>query len=322
MGEAPNEDRPMGTNSPSTAVPGEAREISRPARSPAKVLWVSLRPRQWMKNLLVFVALLFSKNLFNPLLVGKAVLGFFCFCVISGGVYLMNDLKDLEMDRLHPVKRLRPLAAGKLSKDVAYWAAITLMGVGLALSVLLAVPFGVAVAIYLGVQITYVWWLKEVVILDVFCISAGFVLRAVAGGLVIAVHISSWLIVCTFMLALFLALAKRRHELTILKEEATSHRPSLKEYSFQLLDQMIVVVMASTLMSYTLYTLSDVTAKKFGTDNLKYTIPFVLYGILRYLYLVHKRELGGQPEMVLLTDKPLLISIALYVMTVGVILYF
>ena len=157
MGEAPNEDRPMGTNTPSTAVPSEAREISRPAGSSAKVLWVSIRPRQWMKNLLVFVALLFSKNLFNPLLVGKAVLGFFCFCVISGGVYLMNDLQDLEADQLHPVKRLRPLAAGNLSKDVAYWAAITLMGVGLGIGLLLAVPFGVAAALYICVQMAYGW---------------------------------------------------------------------------------------------------------------------------------------------------------------------
>ncbi|MDA2916820.1 decaprenyl-phosphate phosphoribosyltransferase [Nitrospinae bacterium AH_259_B05_G02_I21] len=311
----------MVINKLSTVASAEATAVSQPVRSQARALWISLRPRQWIKNLLVFAALLFSQNLFNPLLVGKAVLGFFCFCAISSGVYLMNDLKDLEMDRLHPVKRLRPLAAGKLSEGVARWASITLMGVGLALSVLLAVPFGVVAAIYLGVQMAYVWWLKEVIILDIICVSTGFVLRAVAGGLVVAVHISSWLIVCTIMLGLFLALAKRRHELTILKEEATSHRPSLQEYSLQLLDQMIAVVTASTLMSYILYTLSDVTAKKFGTDNLKYTIPFVLYGILRYLYLVHKRELGGQPEITLLTDKPLLISIALYVMTVGIILY-
>ena len=311
----------METNNPSTTHSVETTPPSQSVRSLTSALWVSLRPKQWTKNLLVFAALLFSQNLFHPLLVAKTVFGFLCFCAISSGVYLMNDLQDLERDRLHPVKRLRPLPAGELPEGVARWAAVTLMGVGLALSALLAVPFSMAAAVYLGVQMAYVWWLREVVILDVFCIATGFVLRAVAGGLIIAVHISSWLIVCTIMLALLLALAKRRHELTHLQEGAPAGRRSLQNYSPVLLDQMIAVVTATTLMSYTLYTLSEVTVAKFGTDNLKYTIPFVLYGVLRYLYLVHKHDLGGQPEELLLTDKPLLLNIALYALTVWVILY-
>ena len=233
----------------------------------------------------------------------------------------MNDIQDLESDRLHPVKRLRPLAAGEISEGTAFWASVGLMGAGLAGSALLNWQFGAAAVVYLGVQLAYVWRLKGVVILDVFCIATGFVLRAVAGGLVISVPISSWLIVCAIMLSLFLALSKRRHEIILLEEGASAHRKSLQEYSPVLLDQMIAVVTASTLMSYTLYTLSDVTAKKFGTDNLKYTIPFVLYGILRYLYLVHQKEQGGQPEKLLLTDRPLLINIVLYVITVVVVLY-
>lgn len=311
----------METNDPYTATSAEPPSVLRPARSPARALWVSLRPRQWMKNLLVFAALLFSQNVFNPLMLAKTILGFLCFCAITGGVYLINDLQDIEIDRLHPLKRLRPLAAGELSRRLAQPMGLGLMGGGLVLSLVLDVHFGLAAAIYLGVQMAYIWRLKDIIILDVFCIATGFVLRAVSGGLVIEVQLSSWLIVCTIMLALFLALSKRRHELALLEEWAVEHRPILQEYSLHLLDQMIAVATASALMSYTLYTLSDVTVKKFGTSNLMYTIPFVLYGIMRYLFLVHKRDEGGQPEMLLLTDRPLLINIVLYIITVGVILY-
>lgn len=303
------------------SAPSEATPKEPASRSTARALWVSMRPKQWIKNLLLFAALLFSQNFFDPVMVALTVLGFLCFCAISSGVYLMNDIQDLESDRLHPVKRLRPIAAGELSERAAFWASVGLMGTGLGMSFLLNAMFGLAAAIYLGVQLSYVWRLKGVVILDVFCIAAGFVLRAVSGGLVISVPISSWLIVCAIMLSLFLALSKRRHEIVFLDEEAASHRRSLQDYSLVLLDQMIAVVTASTLMSYTLYTLSDVTIKKFGSDNLKYTIPFVLYGILRYLYLVHKQEEGGQPEKLLLTDKPLLINVVLYIVTVVVVLY-
>ena len=292
-----------------------------PSRSQAAALWVSLRPKQWMKNLLLFAALLFSQNFFDPKMVALTVLAFLCFCAMSSGVYLMNDIQDLESDRLHPIKRLRPIAAGELAERTAFWASVALMGGGLGASFVLNFTFGASAAIYLAVQLSYTWRLKAVVILDVFCIAAGFVIRAVAGGLVISVPISSWLIVCAIMLSLFLALSKRRHEIVVLESEASSHRGSLRDYSPVLLDQMIAVVTASTLMSYTLYTLSDVTTAKFGNDNLKYTIPFVLYGILRYLYLVHQREGGGQPEKLLLTDKPLLINIALYVATVVLVLY-
>jgi 4-hydroxybenzoate polyprenyltransferase len=302
----------------------EARAPSARQRvsSPGRALWVSLRPAQWTKNLLIFAALIFSQNLFNGAMVAKTVAGFFLFCAVSSGVYLLNDIYDLESDRLHPTKRYRPLAAGELSVATARRTSLLLMGSGLLGSLLLAPAFGAAAAAYLAIQLAYIWRLKETVILDVFCVATGFVIRAAAGGLVIAVPISSWLIVCAIMLSLFLALAKRRHELTLLAQEAPGHRPSLKEYSPALLDQMIAVVTASTLMSYTLYTLSDVTIEKFGSDNLKYTIPFVLYGILRYLYLVHRRQMGGEPERALLTDKPLLLTILLYGIAVTIILYF
>ncbi len=316
----------MEVTKPQTTELGEAPPPSHarpqaPTSSAAQPLLVSLRPRQWTKNLLLFAALLFSQNAFNLKLLILTVLGFVCFCAISSGVYLMNDIQDLETDRLHPVKRLRPIAAGELSERVAFWASVGLMGSGLAFSFLLNATFGLVAAIYLSIHLSYVWRLKGVVILDVFCIAAGFVLRAVAGGLVISVPISSWLIVCAIMLSLFLALSKRRHEIVFLESEASAHRKALQDYSPVLLDQMIAVVTASTLMSYTLYTLSDVTVEKFGSDNLKYTIPFVLYGILRYLYLVHKKEEGGAPEKLLLTDKPLLINSVLYIVTVLVVLY-
>lgn len=308
------------TDSPTPAA-ADASPFKTPARSTPGALWVGLRPRQWTKNLLLFAALLFSQNIFGLAFLIKTILGFICFCAISSGVYLINDIQDLETDRLHPLKRSRPIAAGELSERMAFWVAVVLMGTGLGLSFLLEVGFGLAAAAYLGVQLAYVWRLKGIVILDVFCIAAGFVLRAVAGGLVIRVPISSWLIVCAIMLSLFLALSKRRHELLLLENEAAAHRKSLQDYSPVLLDQMIAVVTASTLMSYTLYTLSEVTIQKFGSDNLKYTIPFVLYGILRYLYLVHRREEGGEPEKLLLTDRPLLINCLLYAVSVVIILY-
>jgi 4-hydroxybenzoate polyprenyltransferase len=234
----------METAKPTVSPPAETPSVKHPSNGNARALWVSLRPKQWVKNLLLFAALLFSQNVFNPSMVVLAILGFLCFCAISSGVYLMNDI-HVESDRLHPVKRLRPVAAGELAERTAFWSAVALMGAGLGFSLVLNIQFGIAAAIYLTVQLSYVWRLKGVVILDVFCIATGFVLRAVAGGLVIAVPISSWLIICAIMLSLFLALSKRRHEIVLLDENASAHRPILKEYSPVLLDQMIAVVTAS-----------------------------------------------------------------------------
>jgi 4-hydroxybenzoate polyprenyltransferase len=286
-----------------------------------QAVWLSLRPHQWTKNLVVFAALALSKHLFEPGPLGQALLAFVVFCGLSGTVYLLNDVADLERDRLHPRKRLRPIASGSLSPRAAVLLA---MGLGLAclgLSALLGAAFAACAVLYLALNVLYSFRLKEVVILDVLSISLGFVLRAVAGAVAIAVPISDWLLVCTLLLALFLALAKRRHELVTLATSATSHRKTLAEYSPYLLDQMISVVTASCLTAYAFYTMAPDTVQKYRTDRLAWTIPFVLYGIFRYLYLVHQKEKGGSPTDILVTDRPLLIDVALWALTIVVIVY-
>jgi 4-hydroxybenzoate polyprenyltransferase len=286
-----------------------------------KALIRALRPKQWTKNVIVFAALVFSGQLVDPAQAGKAALAFALFCLLSGSGYLLNDLLDRERDRRHPLKAKRPIASGALPPSTAWVVFFFLAGGSLGMAFFLSVPFGYAALAYFLLQIAYSLWLKAAVILDVFAIAAGFVLRAVAGAEVIAVEISSWLLVCTMLLALFLGLCKRRHELVLLEEEAGGHRASLASYSTLLLDQMIAVVTASTVVAYALYTMADETVQKFQTDGLKYTLPFVLYGIFRYLYLVHQKEEGGNPETTLLTDRPLLVNLAMYALAVGYILY-
>ena len=287
----------------------------------ARAILVSLRPHQWTKNLVVFAALGFSKHLFELAPLGRATLAFALFCGLSGAVYLLNDLADLERDRLHPVKRLRPLASGTLSPRAAVRVAAGLAFGCLGLSFLLGRLFAGCAFVYLALNLAYSFRLKEVVIVDVLCISLGFVIRAVAGAFAVRVGISDWLVICTILLALFLSLAKRRHELTSLSREATGHRKTLAEYSPYLLDQMINVVTASSLIAYAVYTTAEETRAKFQTDRLSWTIPFVLYGIFRYLYLVHQKEQGGSPTDVLLTDRPLLAAVALWATAVVLILY-
>jgi len=300
------------------ATPGPA--AAAPSLKMGPVL-VSLRPHQWTKNLVLFAALAFSKHLFEAGPLVRAVVAFALFCGLSGAVYLLNDVADRERDRMHPLKRLRPVASGALSPRTAVGLA-ALIGFGcLALSFTLGVPFAACTVLYLGLNLLYSFSLKEVVILDVLAISMGFVLRAVAGAVAIGVLISDWLLICTILLALFLTLSKRRHELTSLSDTAVSHRPTLQEYSPYLLDQMIAVVTASCVTSYAFYTTAQETRDKFQTDRLAWTLPFVLYGIFRYLYLVHRKEQGGSPTDVLLTDRPLLVAVALWALTVVVILY-
>ncbi len=286
-----------------------------------RAAFVSLRPRQWTKNLVVFVALALSKHLFElePFL--REVLAFAVFCVLSGSVYLLNDVADVERDRLHPQKKRRPVASGALpvQRAVAFAGVLSLLGLGL--SLLLGAPFAAASLLYFVLNLLYSFKLKEVVILDVLSVSLGFVLRAVAGALAIAVKFSDWLLVCTLLLALFLALAKRRHELTSLNDTAAGHRRILAEYSPYLLDQMIGVVTASCVTAYAFYTLAEETTRKYQTDRLAWTIPFVLYGIFRYLYLVHQKEQGGSPTDILVTDRPLLLTVALWAATLLLIVY-
>jgi 4-hydroxybenzoate polyprenyltransferase len=269
----------------------------------------------------VFAALTFSKHLFErgPLL--RSLLAFALFCGLSGAVYLLNDVTDVERDRLHPVKRRRPVASGELPVRVAAAVAAALGFAALAGSWLLGPAFLACAAVYLALNLLYSLRLKDVVIVDVLSVSLGFVIRAVAGGAAIGVAVSDWLLICTVLFALFLSLAKRRHELTSLNAAAASHRAILAEYSPYLLDQMIGVVTASCLMAYAFYTTAEETRQKFQTDRLAWTIPFVLYGIFRYLYLVHQKEKGGSPSDVLLTDRPLLLDVALWAAAVVYIVY-
>jgi 4-hydroxybenzoate polyprenyltransferase len=284
-------------------------------------LLLSTRPGQWTKNLLVFAGVLFGRRLFDPRAVADAFAAFAIFCALSGAVYLFNDIADRDADRQHPLKRRRPIASGAVPLKLAGGAAALLGAVGLAAAFRLNVAFGAVAASYLVLQAAYSQILKNIVILDVLAIAVGFVLRAVGGAVAVDVEIGHWLVVCTILLALFIALAKRRHEIVLLADGAASHRPILGEYSAYLLDQMIGVVTASTLISYVFYTISPETAAKFGTEWLGLTIPFPLYGIFRYLYLVHQREGGGSPAELLLTDRPLLLCVALWALAVAIIIY-
>lgn len=291
------------------------------SRSTPALVLASLRPEQWSKNLFVFAGLLFGKQMMDGHAVMLAALTFVIFCGLSGTVYLVNDVTDRESDRAHPGKRLRPVASRQLSVRTALIAAVVISGGAIWGALAISQALGLVAASYLILLVAYSVALKHVVIVDVLTIAAGFVLRAVAGAVAVRVPISDWLLVCTTLLALFLALSKRRHELTLLAEGATEHRRILGEYSPYLLDQMISVVTASTLMAYSFYTTSSETAAKFGTDRLTWTIPFVLYGIFRYLYLVHQRKGGGSPAAMLLTDRPLLACVGLWVLSVILLLY-
>jgi 4-hydroxybenzoate polyprenyltransferase len=284
-------------------------------------IWQLLRPTQWSKNTVLFAALIFSKHLFVASDVAIVVAAFLCFCCVASGAYVMNDIRDCERDRQHPLKSRRPLPSGRVSRAAAIAVALPLMATGLAGAFALGVGFGVLTAVYLALQAAYTFAFKDMVILDVMSIATGFVLRAVAGGVVIAVPVSPWLIICTFLLALFLGFSKRRHEIVLLDDRATEHRASLRDYSPYFLDQMIAVVTASTVVAYAIYTVSPEVREKLGTDRLYLTIPFVLYGIFRYLYLVHQREEGGNPTQLLLTDQPLLADVVLWILTASLLLY-
>ena len=284
-------------------------------------LFLSLRPSQWTKNLIVFAGLMFGQRLLDSRAVAQSIVAFVVFCLLSGVVYLVNDVADRDADRRHPTKRFRPIASGAVNPGTALGFAAALTVVALTAAWLLRPAFAATALAYVGLLALYSGPLKHVVIIDVLTIAIGFVLRAVGGAVAIDVPISHWLLILTILLALFLALAKRRHELVLLADNATSHRPILEEYSPYLLDQMIAVVTASTLISYVIYTISPETVQKFHTDWLGLTLPFPLYGIFRYLYLVHQKEGGGSPSDMLLNDRPLLVCVALWAITVAVIIY-
>jgi 4-hydroxybenzoate polyprenyltransferase len=311
----------MARSSPSRATNAGTRIDAVPAESLALNLLRCLRPGQWTKNLLVFAGLLFGRRLFDAQAVGDALIAFVVFCALSGAVYLVNDVADRESDRKHPVKARRPIAAGVVPVSTALITAAVLIVGALAVATFLGRAFTLVAVAYVLLQLLYSGPLKHIVIIDVLTLAMGFVLRAVAGAVAVRVEISHWLLVCTVLLALFIGLAKRRHEIVLLAGDAPTHRPILGEYSAYLLDQMIAVVTASTLIAYIFYTVSPETQAKFGTPWLGLTIPFPLYGIFRYLYLVHRREGGGSPSELLLTDRPLLVCVALWAASVAVIIY-
>ena len=279
----------------------------------------SLRPKQWTKNLFVFAGIIFARQFFDPVALYRVVASFLLLCAASSGIYFLNDIIDLPYDSQHPVKRKRPIASGNLPLSLARIAAIVLLLASLALSFSLSKTLGQVVALYIGAHIAYSLYLKRVVIIDILIVSFGFLLRVVAGTVVISVEISSWLLICTILVSLFLILAKRRQE--IITSPNAESRPVLQDYSLEFIDQIISAVVASTITAYTLYAFATETAEKFGSGKMGYTIPFVLYGVLRYLYLIHKRSLGEEPEKILLTDLPFIVNLILWVLSVFVIVY-
>jgi 4-hydroxybenzoate polyprenyltransferase len=290
-------------------------------RSVAAYLVRSMRPRQWTKNLFVFAGLIFGGKLTDMHSAIVAVGAFGVFCLLSSTVYLINDVRDRDADRLHPVKSQRPIASGALPVGIAKPAAVAIAVVALVSVFAIGPGFLGIAALYLVLLSVYSFSLKHIVILDVLTLASGFVLRAAGGAVAVHVEFSHWLLLLMMLGALFLALSKRRAELVSLADDAGAHRPSLAEYSPYLLDQMISVVTASTLLAYAFYTINPETVAKFGTDLLLYTVPFPLYGIFRYLYLVHRREGGGNPSETLWEDRPTLTCVALWGGTVIAILY-
>ena len=288
-------------------------------RGPVLALLTSLRPKQWIKNLLLFAGLLFTLDQHHTTRqVQNAALGFLLFSLLSSVVYLVNDLADRDSDRRHPKKRRRPIASGELSPGLAAAAAVVLGLGGLTGSFALGLRFGLIALLYFVLTCAYSFRLKHVVLLDVLVLAAGFVFRAVAGALAVGVAISPWLILCTLMLALFLGLSKRRAELlSVSRAGSLGTRPILEEYSPEMLDQMIVIVTSASLMSYALYTITSPAAQ--AHHYLMATIPFVIYGIFRYLYLMHRHSLGESPDAVLLEDRPLFINVLLWGLSTALI---
>jgi 4-hydroxybenzoate polyprenyltransferase len=297
-----------------------ASDLASPARPSTFVGLVrETRPKQWSKNLLLFFGLIFALKLADPNLVARAAAGFAVFCLASSGVYLFNDLADVERDRLHPTKKFRPLAAGVISPTQAIALGVVLFVVAFVGAFSLGLTFGLLTVLYVALMSAYSARLKHVVLVDAFVLAAGFVIRAAAGAVVIGVPISPWLYVCTILASLFLALGKRRSELVLLSDGAVHHRRILDEYSLPLLDQLIVIVTSAMVMAYSLYTFS---AENLPSDHsMMLTLPFVLYGLFRYMYLMHQRNGGGSPEEALLGDRPLLVSAVLWLLSAVAILY-
>ncbi|MEJ9221651.1 decaprenyl-phosphate phosphoribosyltransferase [Paenibacillus glucanolyticus] len=289
-----------------------------PLRQLPVLLFRQLRPKQWTKNLLIFAAPLFSFETINPGSLLDTLIGFLLLSFVSGCVYIVNDYADREADRNHPVKKYRPMASGALPPKLALVFGALLLAASLAVSYVLNPLFTGLLLLYFAMNVAYSFRLKHVVIIDIMIIAAGFVLRAIAGGLVIHVPFTPWFLLCTMLLSLFLAIGKRRHELHLLQNDKGSHRKVLDQYSFDLLDQMSSIVTTATIISYSLFTFTSGR-----TVHLMWTIPLVIYGMFRYLYLIHIEKKGGAPDRVLLEDTHILITVILYVISVvGILVYF
>ena len=286
-----------------------------------KDILTSLRPRQWAKNIVFLAALIYSQNFFNFSKFSVVLVAILIFCVASSSLYLINDCLDVEQDRKHPKKKLRPIAAGRLGIRTAFFIACVLMAWSVSMAFFLNKNFFLLLGVYLLIELAYSIYLKKVVILDILCIASGFLLRVLSGAVVIDVPISNWLLICTIFLSLFLALGKRRSELVLLDDAAWEHRAVLSEYSLSFVDQMITIVTASTIFSYVLYTLSVETISKFHTKNLEFSTIFVIYGVFRYLYLIYQKKEGDAPEKLLFSDKPLLVNFILFALVVVAAIY-
>jgi 4-hydroxybenzoate polyprenyltransferase and related prenyltransferases len=274
--------------------------------------WIRLiRPQQWIKNAFVLTPLLFSGKFLDLTADLRAGLAFVSFCFLASAVYAWNDILDREGDRQHPTKRMRPVAAGRIGVSAAAWSGVILAAVGLAGCALLGQPVLLVAVAYLGLNVLYSFRLKHVVVLDVFCVAGFFVLRLLAGARAVAVVPSIWLLLCGGLLALYLGFAKRRHELVLLGTGSSQHRTVLADYSPAFLDQMSGVLLSVTIVAYIMYTLSPEKLAEIGSYRLTYSTGFVLYGVFRYLFLVHQRE-GGNPNEVLFTDRALLASVVLW----------
>lgn len=281
----------------------------------------AMRPVQWVKNVFVLAPIVFAEQLAHPAVLGHAALAFLVFCCAASTIYLFNDLRDREEDRRHPLKKHRPLASGALSVRLATTAAVVLGLAALGLSIGLGGRFVALVVTYVAINVAYSSWLKRIVILDVMAVASGYVIRVLAGAEAISVAVSSWLLLCTIFLALLLIFSKRRHERVLLAEKAGDHRSVLDHYSETYLDQMINVVTASTVVAYALYAVDEDTVARFGSERLVYTVPLVLFGIFRYLYLIYQRPEPRNPTEAILTDLPSVLNVVLWGLLVLWIVY-
>jgi len=301
-------------------------------KTPLKTLWITIpapvrglirtmRPLQWAKNGFVYAGILFDQQILDPVPFARVTLAFVLLCLSASTIYIVNDLVDIERDRLHPRKRERPLPSGQLPVGWAMTAAVVFPLVAIGVSLLVSPPLTLVLLGYLALHIAYSFWLKNIVLIDVFTIAAGFILRVVAGIVVIDVtHFSPWLYICAGLLALFLAVGKRRQELILLADEASNHRMTYKAYNMPLLDDMLRMVTTGSVITYMLYTIEAQTIRS-NEYKMLLTVPFVIYGIFRYLYLIHVEGEGSAPDELLFKDWPLLLDVVLWVLAVGAILY-